>query len=144
MEKMWAGRFQKALDKKADDFNSSIRFDYRMFRQDVQGSIAHATMLEKQGILSSEDVNLIIEGLAGILDDLESEKLAFDMNAEDIHMFIEAELTKRIGDAGKRLHTARSRNDQVAVDIRLYLRDKAEEVIELIKNLIQAVLEQAE
>ena len=144
MEKMWAGRFQKALDKKADDFNSSIRFDYRMFRQDVQGSIAHATMLEKQGILSSEDVNLIIDGLADILDDLTSEKLAFDMNAEDIHMFIEAELTKRIGDAGKRLHTARSRNDQVAVDIRLYLRDKSEEVIELIKTLIVAVVEQAE
>ena len=141
---MWAGRFQKTLDQKADDFNSSIRFDYRMFKQDIQGSIAHATMLEKQGILSAEDVDCIIDGLTGILDDLNSGKLDFDWKAEDIHMFIEGELTKRIGDAGKRLHTARSRNDQVAVDIRLYLRDEAEEVIALIKTLIEAVVCQAE
>ena len=144
MEKMWAGRFQKTLDQKADDFNSSIRFDYRMFKQDIQGSIAHATMLEKQGILSAEDVDCIIDGLTWILDDLNSGKLDFDWKAEDIHMFIEGELTKRIGDAGKRLHTARSRNDQVAVDIRLYLRDEAEEVIALIKTLIEAVVCQAE
>ena len=144
MEKMWAGRFQKALDQKADDFNSSIRFDFRMFKQDIQGSIAHATMLEKQGILSAEDVDLIIDGLTGILDDLNSGKLDFDWKAEDIHMFVEGELTKRIGDAGKRLHTARSRNDQVAVDIRLYLRDEAEETIALIKALIEAVIKQAE
>ncbi len=144
MEKMWAGRFQKALDKKADDFNSSISFDCRMFRQDVRGSIAHATMLVKQGILPKEDLEKIIDGLTGILEDIESGKLPFDENAEDIHMFIEGELTKRIGDAGKRLHTARSRNDQVAVDIRLYLRDKAEEVVDLIKGLIKAVVDKAE
>ena len=141
---MWAGRFQKALDKKADDFNSSIRFDCRMYEQDVRGSIAHATMLVKQGILPAADLEKIIDGLTGILDDLHTGKLAFDMNAEDIHMFIEGELTKRIGDAGKRLHTARSRNDQVAVDIRLYLRDEAEEIISLIKALIAAVVDKAE
>ena len=141
---MWAGRFQKALDKKADDFNSSIRFDCRMYEQDVRGSIAHATMLVKQGILPAADLEKIIDGLTGILDDLHTGKLTFDMNAEDIHMFIEGELTKRIGDAGKRLHTARSRNDQVAVDIRLYLRDEAEEIISLIKALIAAVVDKAE
>ena len=141
---MWAGRFQKALDKKADDFNSSIRFDCRMYEQDVRGSIAHATMLVKQGILPAADLEKIIDGLTGILDDLHTGELTFDMNAEDIHMFIEGELTKRIGDAGKRLHTARSRNDQVAVDIRLYLRDEAEEIISLIKALIAAVVDKAE
>ncbi len=144
MEKMWAGRFQKALDKKADDFNSSIRFDCRMYEQDIRGSIAHATMLVKQGILPKEDLTLIIDGLTGILEDIQTGKLPFDENAEDIHMFIEGELTKRIGDAGKRLHTARSRNDQVAVDIRLYLRDEAEGVVALIKKVIVAVVEQAE
>ncbi|MBR2375232.1 MAG: argininosuccinate lyase [Clostridia bacterium] len=144
MEKMWAGRFQKTLDKKADDFNSSIRFDCRMYAQDIQGSMAHAEMLAKQGILSQADVDLIIDGLAGILQDIQTGKLPFDENAEDIHMFVEAELTKRIGDAGKRLHTARSRNDQVALDIRLYLRDKAEEVIGLIENLVAVVTDKAE
>ncbi len=144
MEKMWAGRFQKALDKKADDFNSSIRFDCRMYAQDIQGSIAHAAMLAKQGILSNADKELITDGLLGILEDLHSGKLAFDENAEDIHMFIESELTKRIGDAGKRLHTARSRNDQVAVDIRLYLRDESKTVVALLKELIQTVVDKAE
>ncbi len=144
MEKMWAGRFQKALDKKADDFNSSIRFDCRMYEQDVKGSMAHAAMLAKQGILPQADVDAIIDGLAGILQDLNDGVLAIDYNAEDVHMFIEAELTKRIGEAGKKLHTARSRNDQVAVDIRLYLRDKAEEVVALIKDLVAVVTEKAE
>ena len=144
MEKMWAGRFQKALDKKADDFNSSLRFDCRMFEQDIRGSIAHATMLVKQGILPQADLDKIIDGLTGILEDIQAGKLTFDNDAEDIHMFIEAELTKRIGDAGKRLHTARSRNDQVAVDIRLYLRDKAAEVLSLIQSLITAVVDKAE
>ncbi len=144
MEKMWAGRFQKALDKKADDFNSSIRFDCRMYEQDIRGSIAHATMLVRQGILPKEDLEQIIDGLTGILEDIRSGALPIDENAEDIHMFIEGELTKRIGDAGKRLHTARSRNDQVAVDIRLYLRDKAAEVVALIKGLIEAVVDKAE
>lgn len=143
MEKMWAGRFQKALDKTADDFNSSIRFDSRMYAQDIKGSMAHATMLAKQGIVPQADVDKIIDGLESILKDLQSGTLAIDENAEDIHMFIEAELTKRIGDAGKKLHTARSRNDQVAVDIRLYLRDKATEIITLIKDLIAVILDQA-
>ena len=144
MEKMWAGRFQKALDEKADDFNSSLRFDCRMYAQDIQGSIAHATMLAKQGILPQAEVDLIIDGLTGILEDIHTGKLAFDTGAEDIHMFVEAELTKRIGDAGKRLHTARSRNDQVALDIRLYLRDQAEIIVTLIQEVIKAVVDKAE
>ena len=144
MEKMWAGRFQKALDEKADDFNSSLRVDKRMYAQDIKGSMAHALMLEKQGILPSSDVDLIIDGLEGILHDIESGALLITEGAEDIHMFVEAELTKRIGDAGKRLHTARSRNDQVALDIRLYLRDEVETVVALIKDLIAAVVDKAE
>ena len=144
MEKMWAGRFQKALDKQADDFNSSIHFDSRMFRQDITGSMAHASMLSAKNIISKEDSDLIIATLEVILEDLESGKLEFDLACEDIHMFVESELTKRIGDVGKRLHTARSRNDQVAVDIRLYLRDETEEIISLIKKLIAAICEKAE
>ncbi|MBO5845481.1 MAG: argininosuccinate lyase, partial [Clostridia bacterium] len=143
MEKMWAGRFSKALDKKADDFNSSISFDCRMYKQDITGSVAHASMLAKQGIIGAEDCEKIIEGLGSILSDIENGSLEFDMNCEDIHMFIEAELTKRIGDAGKKLHTARSRNDQVALDIRLYLRDKSEELIGLLRELVDAITEQA-
>ena len=144
MEKMWAGRFQKSLDKTADDFNSSLRFDKRMYAQDIQGSMAHATMLGVQGILPQAEVDTIIDGLQGILEDIDSGKLRFDDGAEDIHMFIEAELTKRIGDAGKRLHTARSRNDQVALDIRLYLRDASAEIIDGVKEVIKAVVAQAE
>ena len=143
MEKMWAGRFQKELDREADDFNSSIHFDQRMFRQDIRGSVAHAAMLAKQGILTEQEGEEIIEALGGILEDLESGALAIDYDAEDIHMFIESVLTKRIGDLGKKLHTARSRNDQVAVDIRLYLRDETQEILGLIKELIAAVAEQA-
>ncbi len=144
MEKMWAGRFAKALDKKADDFNSSIRFDHRMYAQDIRGSIAHAKMLESVGILSKEDKELIVTELAKIKTELDTGTLVFDPNAEDIHMFIEGELTARIGDAGKRLHTSRSRNDQVAVDIRLYLRDEGEEIIALVKDVVWALVEQAE
>ncbi len=143
MEKMWAGRFQKELDREADDFNSSIHFDQRMFRQDIRGSVAHAAMLAKQGILTEQEGQEIIEALGGILQDLENGALAIDPAAEDIHMFIESVLTKRIGDLGKKLHTARSRNDQVAVDIRLYLRDEAAEILGLIKEMIAAVAEQA-
>ena len=141
--KMWAGRFAKALDKEADDFNSSIHFDCKMFRQDIQGSMAHATMLGAQNIISKDDSALIIDTLSQILEDLENGTLAFDMDAEDIHMFVEAELTARIGDIGKRLHTARSRNDQVAVDIRLFLRDESQEVIALLKKLLAAIVTQA-
>ncbi len=144
MDKMWAGRFQKALDKKADDFNSSLHFDCRMYKQDIKGSKAHAEMLAKQGILTQAEKQAIHEGLDAILADIENGKLTFDNGAEDVHMFIEAELTNRIGDAGKKLHTARSRNDQVAVDVRLYLRDEAEEIVALIKETIAAIVAQAE
>ena len=144
MDKMWAGRFQKTLDKKADDFNSSLRFDCRMYTQDIRGSIAHAKMLASVGILSEADKQLIINGLTAIKADIDNGVLQFDDGAEDIHMFVEAELTKRIGDAGKRLHTSRSRNDQVAVDIRLYLRDEAETVLALIKEVALALIDQAE
>ena len=143
MEKMWAGRFQKALDKEADDFNSSIHFDCKMYKQDITGSMKHAAMLAMQGIISDDDCDKITAGLQSILDDLNSGDLAFDMDAEDIHMFVESELTKRIGDVGKRLHTARSRNDQVAVDIRLFLRDETNEIIDLVKKLLAAILSQA-
>ena len=136
---MWAGRFSKEIDERVNDFNSSIKFDARMYKQDIQGSIAHATMLGEQGIIDKTDSEKIIDGLNQILSDIESGKLEFDPAAEDIHMFVEAELTKRIGDAGKRLHTARSRNDQVALDIRMYLRDEIVEIAELVKELIKTV-----
>jgi len=144
MEKMWAGRFEKALNEKADDFNSSIRFDYKMYAQDIKGSIAHAKMLSNQGIISESDCELIIDGLCGILDDINSDKLEIDMKSEDIHMFVESELTRRIGDAGKRLHTARSRNDQVALDIRMYLRDNVSDIVVLLRELIGAITDKAE
>ena len=143
MDKMWAGRFSKALNQQADDFNSSIAVDQRMFRQDIKGSMAHAAMLGAKGIIDAADAEKIISGLAGILEDLERRKLAVDASCEDIHMFVEQELTARIGDAGKKLHTARSRNDQVALDIRMYLRDEAGEIVQDIKALIRAVTEQA-
>ncbi len=141
---MWAGRFAKALDSKADDFNSSIRFDCKMYREDIRGSLAHAAMLARQGIISAEDCVAISDGLVSILEALDSGALEFDMNCEDIHMFVEAELTKRIGDAGKRLHTARSRNDQVALDIRMYLREKSGEIINALRTLIDVIVDKAE
>ena len=144
MNKMWAGRFLKQLDSQADDFNSSIRFDSKMFKQDITGSLVHAEMLKKQGIISADEAEKIKNELSEILFDLENGKIEIDMTAEDIHMFVEQELTARIGDAGKRLHTARSRNDQVALDIRLYLRDNAAEIISLIKALIGAICDKAE
>ncbi len=144
MEKMWAGRFQSAVDAIADDFNSSISVDKRMYRQDINGSLAHAAMLTKQGIISAKDFADISEGLGSVLADIESGALEINLDCEDIHMFVEAELTSRIGDAGKRLHTARSRNDQVALDIRLYLRDEAQEIIDLIKALVSEITDVAE
>ena len=140
---MWAGRFEKALDKMADDFNSSIHFDKKMYAHDIKGSLEHAAMLASVGILTAEELTKISDGLIGILDDINSGKLDFDEIAEDIHMFIEATLTARIGDAGKKLHTARSRNDQVALDLRLYMRDKANEIRELLKKLTETVLDKA-
>ncbi len=139
MDKMWAGRFSKALDKEADDFNSSIHFDCRMYKQDITGSMVHAMMLKNKGIITAIEYSQILNGLTSILEDIDNGKLSFDMDAEDIHMFVEAELTKRIGDAGKKLHTARSRNDQVALDIRLYLANVCEEIGALLLNLIKAI-----
>ena len=144
MAKMWAGRTDGTTEKIADDFNSSIRFDCRMYRQDITGSMAHAAMLAGQGIITQSDANALVDGLTGILEDLESGKLAIDMECEDIHMFVEQVLTARIGDVGKKLHTARSRNDQVALDIRMYLRDEIAEVTALTKQLIAAVTQKAE
>lgn len=141
---MWAGRFKKDIDKRTNDFNSSIRFDKRMYKKDINGSIAHATMLGKCNIIDEEESKKIITELKNILSDLESGKLDFDMNSEDIHMFIEGELTKRIGDTGKRLHTARSRNDQVALDLRLYTREEIEEIIHLLNELIGELVNMAE
>lgn len=143
MEKMWAGRSSGKLDRAADDFNSSIHFDSRMAKQDIKGSMAHAAMLAAQGILSQDDYYRIAKGLSEILADLQSGALAIDMSAEDIHMFIEAELTRRLGDVGKRLHTARSRNDQVATDLRLYLRDETAEIMRALRELIAAIYQKA-
>ncbi len=144
MAKMWAGRTDGATDKLADDFNSSIHFDCRMYKQDIQGSMAHAAMLAGCGIISQQEADTLIAGLEGILADLNSGALQFDMQCEDIHMFVEQVLTERLGDVGKKLHTARSRNDQVALDIRMYLRDETEQIIALTKDVIAALTEQAE
>ena len=137
---MWAGRTDGKTDKIADDFNSSIRFDSKMYKSDIRGSIEHASMLARQGILTEDELSAILGGLASILEDIEGGNLPFDPSSEDIHMFIEAELTARIGDAGKKLHTARSRNDQVALDLRLHMRDEANEVISLLQSLTEATL----
>ena len=143
MAKMWAGRTSGETDKLADDFNSSIRFDSRMYQQDIKGSMVHAAMLSAQKIISAEDAEKIIDGLQTILDDLQSGALVIDENAEDIHMFVEEVLTARIGDAGKKLHTARSRNDQVALDLRMYLRDETQEIETKIKELLAVILDLA-
>ena len=140
-KKMWAGRFEKATDKEVNDYNSSLPFDCKMYSQDIEGSIAHSQMLAKQGVISEKDAEDIKSGLLSIKEDIESGKLTFDSDAEDIHMFIEEELTNRIGDAGKRLHTGRSRNDQVALDQRLYMVDEAGEIIELLDNLLDTLVE---
>ena len=144
MAKLWGGRFQKSTDQKVDDFNSSIRFDARMYRQDIRGSIAHAQMLGRQGIIPQEDVEQIVEGLNGILADIEAGKVAFEIDAEDIHMNIEKILIERIGEAGKRLHTGRSRNDQVALDLRMYLMDEIAEIDGMLKDTLEALLSLAE
>ncbi len=141
--KLWGGRFRKETDSLVNDFNSSIRFDGRMYREDIQGSMAHAKMLAQQGILTWEDQRAIQAGLESVLADIESGAVELTEDNEDIHMNVEALLTQRIGDAGKRLHTARSRNDQVAVDLRLYLRHEIAEVIGQVLDLQEAVAEQA-
>ncbi len=143
MAKMWAGVTAGVTDSIADDFNSSIHFDCKMYKEDITGSMAHAAMLAGQGIISQTDADLLIDGLQGILDDLNSGKLEFDLSCEDIHMFVEQVLTQRLGDTGKKLHTARSRNDQVALDLRMFLRTKADEIIALTKDAVAAIYEQA-
>lgn len=142
--KMWAGRFTKEVDERVNDFNSSISFDARMYRYDIEGSMAHATMLGECGIIEKHESEKIVQGLKGILADIDEGKLQFDPTAEDVHMFVEAELTKRLGDTGKRLHTARSRNDQVALDVRMILRAETKEIIELVKKLEHTILDIAE
>ncbi len=138
--KMWAGRFSKELNKEVNDFNSSIRVDSRMYKEDITGSMAHAFMLGKCGIIKEEEADLIIKTLEEILNDLESGKLEIDYEAEDIHMFVEEVLTKRIGDVGKKLHTARSRNDQVALDFRMYTKNEIINIKGLVKSLIETII----
>ena len=141
---LWKGRFKKELSKTTNDFNSSISFDSRMYREDIEGSIAHATMLGRCGIIKASEAGHIVQGLKEILEDIESGKLQFDMEAEDIHTFIEGELTARIGDDGKRLHTSRSRNDQVAVDTKLYLKKEVVNVREMLEELVKVIAKKAQ
>lgn len=143
MAKLWGGRFQKSTDKKVDDFNSSIRFDKRMYKQDIKGSVAHATMLGKQNIIPKEDSDKIVAELKNILKDIEDGKVEFEIDAEDIHMNIEKILIERIGDAGKRLHTGRSRNDQVALDIRMYLMDETADIEEMLIHTLNVLVDLA-
>lgn len=144
MAKMWAGRTDGNTNAIADDFNSSISFDSRMYRQDIKGSMAHAAMLSHCGIITSEESDALIAGLEGILSDLDSGALKFDMTCEDIHMFVEQVLTERIGDVGKKLHTARSRNDQVALDFRMYLLSECDEITALVRELCEVLCNKAE
>lgn len=140
---LWQGRFKKKLDSKTNSFNSSISFDYRLYEQDIKGSLAHTKMLEKQGIIDNEDFSKIEKGLNEILEDIKTGDLEINQESEDIHTFIEEELTKRIGTAGKKLHTARSRNDQIALDIRMYLKEEVVEIKKLLKDLQKVMLEMA-
>ncbi len=144
MAKMWAGRTAGFTDSMADDFNSSIAIDSKMYRQDIKGSMAHAAMLGAQHIITQKESETLIQGLSEILSDIESGKLHIDMQSEDIHMFVEQVLTERLGDVGKKLHTARSRNDQVALDTRMYLRDECEQIRSMLISLIQALCDRAE
>ena len=142
--KLWAGRFQKETDTLVNDFNSSIGFDARLYRQDIAGSIAHARMLGRQGIIEEHEAETIIQGLEAILADIEADKVEFSLDDEDIHMNIEAMLTQRVGEAGKRLHTARSRNDQVAVDTRLYVKEEIPVIIGQVLDLEQVLIRKAQ
>ena len=138
--KLWGGRFDKETDSLVNDFNSSIQFDSRMYREDITGSVAHATMLGEQGIIPKEDAEKIVDGLKGILADVRAGKIEWMVDAEDIHMNVETILTQRIGEAGKRLHTGRSRNDQVALDVRMYAKPAAGETIAMLEELLDAIL----
>lgn len=143
MAKMWAGRFLKETDAGVNDFNSSISFDCRLYKEDITGSMAHAAMLGKQGIIESEEAEKIIDGLKGILKDIEEGNVTFSQAYEDIHMCVEQLLTERIGDAGKRLHTARSRNDQVALDMRLYVKKEISEIKTLVMEFMDALCDKS-
>lgn len=142
--KLWGGRFTKGTDKVVEDFHSSISFDQRLYRQDIMGSMAHAQMLGRQGIISVAEADAIITGLQGILDDIEAGRVEFEVGAEDIHMNIEKLLTERVGDIGRKLHTGRSRNDQVALDIRMYLKIEIQETKKLLFKLLEALADLAE
>lgn len=144
MAQLWKGRFKKELAKETNDFNSSIKFDCRMYEEDIKGSIAHATMLGATGIIEKSESEKIVQGLSEIYNDIKNGKLAIDMEAEDIHTFIEGELTQRLGQTGKRLHTARSRNDQVALDIRMVLKKEIDEISQKLKELIDVLCTKAE
>ena len=143
-DKLWGGRFSQPTDKFVEEFTASINFDQRMYRYDIEGSIAHAKMLAKQQIIDDTDAEIIIEGLQSILKDIETGHFEFSVTLEDIHMNIESSLIERIGPVGGKLHTARSRNDQVALDIRLYLRDEIKAIIDYLDALQEALLNQAE
>ena len=138
--KLWGGRFTKEENQLVHNFNESLSFDQRLYRQDIEGSIAHVTMLARQGIVTEEDREAIVNGLSGILSDVEAGNLGFSPEYEDIHSFVEANLIERIGEAGKRLHTGRSRNDQVALDMKLYCRDEIGELDSLLKALLETLL----
>ena len=142
--KLWGGRFAGATDASMDDFNSSIRFDQRLYKQDIKGSMAHAAMLGKQGVILLEDADLIVKTLGEILQDIEAGKIEFRVDAEDIHMNVETLLIERIGDVGKRLHTGRSRNDQVALDFRMYVMDEIKEIQGMLKDLARTIVQVAE
>ncbi|MBO4445355.1 MAG: argininosuccinate lyase, partial [Clostridia bacterium] len=142
--KLWTGRFSKEIAKETNDFNSSISFDQRMYKEDITGSMAHAKMLGRQGIIPTDDAGKICRALSDILDDIEQGKVEFSIDAEDIHMNIEKLLTERIGDAGKRLHTGRSRNDQVALDIRMYMMREMGEISGMVKYLAESLISTAE
>ena len=144
MAKMWAGRTSGETDRVADDFNSSIHFDSRMYREDITGSMAHAAMLAARGIIGKDEADALIDGLVGILADIDEGKLAIDMSCEDIHMFVEQVLTDRLGDGGKKLHTARSRNDQVALDLRMHLRGAIDGLLDQLHELVEVLADQAE
>ena len=141
--KLWSGRFTSKSDRLTEDFNASITVDSRMYRQDIKGSIAHARMLARQGIISQPEKELIVKGLEEILHEIEAGQLQFTVEAEDVHMNIETFLTRKIGEVGKKLHTGRSRNDQVALDVRLYLRDEMEEIQKLLLRLQEVLLDLA-
>ena len=139
MAQLWGGRFTKETDKLVYNFNASLSFDSKLYKQDITGSMAHASMLAKQGIIEEQEKEEILKGLKSILEDIENKKLEFTEEYEDIHSFVEANLIDRCGDVGKKLHTGRSRNDQVALDMKMYVRDEIGEIDLLLKELLTSI-----